>query len=944
MSSEFSVTHTQRFLTPDDTIDDPQSYEEVAFLVREATIAPGATVEIALPSTYGHLSNVCLAYDLELTYPAQLPGLAYLATNNFQYPKMDITYQSLLLGGITAANTNPLVPLAVDLSIYSVGNYALDPPENIGYCGMFQNITLQSETGTVIDQSVSGNDFESLMLLKQATATTPELWQIDQAFGTNVFQWTPRLDPLLVPQSNVTGTRRATGLKFSQTGNSWFLTATKSVSHPVPLNFGTNFYLPEMGNCKLLVTFNQLSRMGFTAAPRYYSGYMHTETHCANSVLTAQQGGDTKGMGYNLDYPIGSYSLSYNGTIGNADAPINIPSIVSLTITLTSLVLDTRDLSAILGDPILTLPHPMLKLPIVNSATPINTYPTCGMLQNGITIFMRIANADRNEVVRGGTNGPLSPPVLRDNWIKRFVPAGLIGSIYLGSVGGFSAKDVTGVLGAPAPTVSTVSGGTSGATLEFIDSQVFVKFATPLTFTLPIFNMGVDASDAFPSEFNTYALIQRFGIEYLVCENLPTGLQDSSRIPNTVSYQAQVTNASWNGNVPTVLQASPNLLASIPGSVDVPTQNAFPGIDTNPLMFNNLQCGPELIQPSSIKISNLRITAKRELLSSETLNFLQETSKSIEGLRITRPVAQTVSYNLQTFDNVELSFQSLPQQVYGFVFGVRNVSAAFIDPRFSAYKPFTSLASAQLMQGSYQTLNITAGDMAGVMGHHLPQVIPSFPSLNAGLVSAMCKGAGQNPYFMDKWSMLFGNMYGSTESDGTLKLANLAYIQRFGYCKDLVYGLNTLGGAASLDIRTNFLLRFSTVSSVEVKQTVSGAYFQSCLMNVGAPPGLIKQPLSADPQTNLRLNSSTWFPGLQGSVIPCLGTVSTTVGDNVVESFAVNGYCSGSDVAPISLLASDNANPAVQLYITSFYRKQWVIRHEQGADPSSSVVVWSILS
>jgi len=933
--SEFSVTHTQRFLTPEDNVDDPQTYEEVSFLVREATIAAGATVEIQLPASYGELSDVALAYDLTLTYPAGLPGLPLLAGNGLTYPAAgagDAQMQNLC-GVVPPAQITATQVNAVNMMIYSVGNYAMDPPENIGYCGLFQNITLQSETGTIIDQSVGGNDFESLMLLKQATATRDELWTIDQSFGTNVFQWTPRLDPLLVPVSNTTGTRRATAVSYSADAST--LTVTKSISHPVPLNFGTNYYLPEMGNCKLLLTFNQLSRMGWTAAPRYYTGYMFTETHSAIAPTSA---GDDISPGINMDYPIGGWIVvpSGNNTVAAAASTL-VPSITDLVITLNSLVLDTKDLASILGDPILCVPHPVLNTPVANSNTKINTYPACGMYQNGITVWMRIANADRDEVV---SDIACSPPILRDNWVKRFIPAGLIASIYLGSVGGFSELDLTYPGGATVTDYSLYGTGSSGATVEFIGTQVFIKFCTPLSFTLPIWGSGAHVTKTLQEQMSLNSSTRRFGIEYLVAENLPTGIpKGSSAIPTTSVYSMVpqlVTVTAGPTFAPPVLMASADHLINLT-TPEAAGFQLWTAACYNNAMFYAKQIGPELIQPTSIKITNLRLTAKRQILPPETQNFLQETAKSIEGMRITRPVAQTIAYNLQTFDNVELSFQSLPQQVYGFVMGLRNVSASFIDPRFSAYKPFTSFRYAQLLQGSYQTLNIVEGDLAAVQGHHLPVVVPSFPSLGLGLVSYMIKGSGQNPYFMDKWSMLFGNMYGSSEADGTLKIANLAYIQRMGYCKDLVYCLNTLGGAATLDIRTNFIFRFASVSVLEIKQSTSNV--ASMFATLGAAAALKSCLLG----TNPRLWSAICQPATMVGLMPCSNLISTTNSTNV-QSQAFSGSISGNVFDDIPLLTTAASNPSVQLYITSFFRKQWVIRHEQGAEQGANVVVWSILS
>lgn len=469
-----------RFLTRPTNFDTSTPSKKEKWPTRQPTTAPGTTVEIIVPGVKAFVTNPSLEFDIQVTFklvPRIIPYCGGLPTVKNAIVGLlsnggnltDIGTRLFLRSGFNpAADNNDTQQSFLNYGALNGQDYALDFRTNIGVYGLFSQVQLLSANGLVIDESNSSLGYEHLVELMFSNSLGEKGAELDRSLLTNIYQWAPEIDSHLLMPKGVSGTLRANGVQLDLTAQT--ITFTKHVCFPVPLTFNQDCwpvrYLGGGQDLRLKILTNPMQSCGWCAAPRFYSGTMNLredqrqanvyvyddQTQTQNLIVTV-----TPITGYCFTPWLPAPAVQGFEAITTSRAE-GIGCV--LRVVLNAIKLSTSDLSAILGDPILTLPgNENTAWPIgvdgANNLTyPNMVFPTCSMMNNGFTFQVCLEFIDDHNLVimdtvpstTVGVNATTMPaaaaqddfahqlvgnPVIRSVWVSIPVQASEIAAIQL---------------------------------------------------------------------------------------------------------------------------------------------------------------------------------------------------------------------------------------------------------------------------------------------------------------------------------------------------------------------------------------------------------------------------------------------------------------------------------------------------------------------------------
>lgn len=240
---------------------------------------------------------------------------------------------------------------------------------------------------------------------------------------------------------------------------------------------------------------------------------------------------------------------------------------------------------------------------------------------------------------------------------------------------------------------------------------------------------------------------------------------------------------------------------------------------------------PWSVQCSSYSFKNMRLGFQRPAFPQEAIEAMDDLYESIEGIRITIPRFYQQNFPIETITSREVTFPINATQPYFIMFSPRGSNASQNWPGFPPGQPMTPFSYWSLRQGAVQLYNRTQAMQALDMGSIWPRCVPYIGNGNttnvangASLNGPVCnswqeiKGFGSTQFACSQWQTAIGNAFGANRSTGESQITNISYINRMGYNNDVVYPMNTLGGAATVPriqpITINFQLATYQESAV----------------------------------------------------------------------------------------------------------------------------------
>ncbi len=517
--------------------------------VRENFVYPGTTVTIPLPNI-PMMYNPHLSFDLVMIFPwvqQALPAveavdwapsdnqwlntMANIKGSNFvggdstqELDENSLYYAGLKAAGLTTVTGAPVF----NSGSYGTGDWKCDPSTGNGHCDLFSQVSLV-KGGIVVDNYNTRYNGEPFHMVNLATKSGKTLQMYDIANRSNILQCAPGIEPGLVPDENVLGTRRASSAIVDYDKKT--IRITQRVQMPVPLRMMRNLPVSLIGSHDLILTLNPVELMGLTAATRYYSGHMNNTEYALMNVPITEEGAFNAFAGI----PLSSAGVGYGASKIQPFSDYGfIPSIPGPTtgglrksgegcafhVVLNALFLDTHDLEEIMGAPQLVLPGNNLDDNYVPRNHPNQTlvsYPMCSMLNNGFTAWFRVSNIDSADTQyvpqanfstnKDGQNSVSDAALIRDAWVKvPFFPTDIL-SIALGSLTTIGRDNLATPL-APQTVniVNTVQSGTQAVDDKSIGNrgQVVIQLATPKIIEIPIYGgdySGVQWYEAVNGDF-----------------------------------------------------------------------------------------------------------------------------------------------------------------------------------------------------------------------------------------------------------------------------------------------------------------------------------------------------------------------------------------------------------------------------------------------------------
>jgi len=779
-------------------------------------ILPAADVDI--------MKNTRLAFDLEMEFD--------------YYP------QPLVIGDFPEWKTqalidnNPIIaeyyPSLDTLDVYgrSIPDYALDFPDLIGALSLFERFTLRLTTGEPIDEMTKTRGYEWMQAYRACLLKGEELVKFDQAHKSNLLQWAPRIDPAMVSPKGVNGSLRATSMRLSDDGKK--LITTQHIELPLPFYIGNDIWTRWWGgghDLQLDVQVSPFNPLDNRAAMRVYSGYMNTIDHTTGWWAAADVADEGHLVAADIDVsepvatlrpPILNYGVKLSYPKADGYPAYGIRSYLSLL--LQSIVLDTSDLEAILGNSSLQVKG----FPTGDPNNPNFTdRPACSFRNSGLTLFYMLSSADSlmagiqpalNEI--SAQDFTVGFRKLRHNYCSVFIPAANISDISLAVSGGISTAELD---------AETLVQHLSG--LDLTDQgvgavRVRISFSVPIAIHVPIYNadycpvQAVALSMTDPDEekyivtrmpWMAYDITPgahyaaqhasllgvKFGINYLACSNCPAGydLAAKANCPSGfVQPQPVYTeNFMWRSVNNNSIQALPDI-----------TSGGLPPVK----MVN---------YPKSRTLRNVELRYQNPMLPPALRDELDAaySSEGGEGLMVSRVVLDATREDVYVSGSRQINFELLGGSVknpYFIWFALRSPN--LLETVQPAY-PVAAFSTVSLLQSGIEVLNNIRDVQLQCLGSMWP-TIPSYlssdgPNPNLG---GLMMGRGGNSALMSRWAQAFGNT--ETRTDGKHPDAsnfNASVFYRLGLMRDTVYGMNTLGGSASMQRQSPFKLTFTTMES-----------------------------------------------------------------------------------------------------------------------------------
>ena len=948
------LTNTEVFANRLSTFDDELQSEKIKVTIREAVVSAGTTFTVKLPASLGALSNPHLEFDLEMDFPWSETCFpagydewkdSYLYFNNGQ-PGASISeafdlavcafFQDVYPG--LSQNTVPH-DLGAMMHRYAGSRPSLccDPPQGLGWTTLFQNIQLnQDQTGFRIDESNQAETFEDFIDFQFMTKIGKDSLVYDQLMCCNVWGAHPALQSNLTPPLNISGHRRAN--KIERRGD--IMTVTKTVSMPLPLWFGESYPLEQMGDCNLLFQMN--ANPTFTCVPRTYSGFMSLDQ---DSAL----GSFSNSVGKELIQEIWWSPCGADGTLfyhQNGEYSM-------ISVTFAGIRLDTADLTEILGDPNLWIEGS--DLPAMTDRDRLGKKrrmnPTCELYRTGITFFVRVASIDSpvTRIVLDATaigkdditHDLTGIPVIRDAWVKCHVTGSMITNCCLSNSGADQDPDLSNTTAQQLVTIQH----SGNLTDEKIGSKgsVVISFAQPYTVAVPIFQADYSPITG-PSDIN--GAVPAKGISRTT--GTPTNTTNGPLGPTNSAYNADgfqtAPSINTQGNhywIPLVENVGFEIKAIIGTAFNTsgilgtgPTPNKFvpdgfvardyyyhkdelAGVTFtttsqndgaaslhNAAGTNNL---PPIV-PLGWRLKNVCLSANRMLLPKEVSETLDEMTRSDTGLVIERPIATTVRSQITNNDANTFTFQTIVQQPYAMKFAIRKNTS---DPLCSNSGPFTTFSYFSLNQGSFNVVDYQRNALKVNFGGKWPRSYPYWNQQSSMMLPVtMYKGTGGNEYFMSKFRTAFSNMFGQSEAGSAQPFINGAYATKFNRFLDVIYPMNTLGGSATILPQTNWQCRFGVLPS----QTSSELITRKRQGVAG---------VQADPVTKTIAVGNSFDGPVSGREYSMNSTII--------------GF--GDSTSSLDFPTLDGTSNC-QLVVTTYSKKQWSIKKQEGISTSRTPPTW----
>ena len=802
------VTTTDLFIGRPQVVDEsiPRSFSRIS--AREKVVQPTTTVVINLPKTNGLITNPVLEFDLMMTFP-----------NVFQPPHVGVTARQAIWGA-------PSVETAIYLNEY-YGNtqqafetgwsngtaYAFAPHTLGGYARLFETITLQDKQGRIIDQ-LNFTDARDYNLAQIMTLPHDKAVLYDQQMGTNVYQFSNQ-QPNLSRPLGVNATQFVNTYKESE--DSKTITFTKHVAMPVPLYFGPNWPLAQMGDVDLVLKMNPASTGIFTAPPQHFSGFMDVRSQYQLSKTA--MGNATAG---NVASYIISPGVNFNG---GTSAPQTAGMGSTLNLNLTGLILDTSDLEALLGPESLQRPSVWSTM---DQATKTVEYPASHIMSTGFAFNVKIAQIDL----------PLLDPALLQAAFGQNVTQEQIDQVY-GMIGTPLLRDVT-------------------VPIQVFASQISSISLLPPT---PVPNIAANSSalcnaaitNALPSlDLRTGNQSTRGQVVIRFTENiavqLPIWQMDASAMAFQTASGAMV-RYPWKSDNPATPTFTDNMMAAVPVTslwtpenlniqimYEITTNSsAKVGITSSTLPVDNciVQAGAArsfpygtVTQPDSWEIQNLALRIERPVLTPDLMKELDDAAGSTQGLRIRRLAHMNQYKNLSNgLSAEEWTINTTQAQLYALRWRLEFPP----NDNIWGYEPFLSngaFSRAGLTEASVALFFRNPVDLLCNLGGKFAWTVPNF-SVNPGIVTSnfpntyanICtrpKGAGGTPETFQLIASCFANSKGVSDSDLVPFSVNEAAASRLRLPMDVWYAANTLGGSAQIPRNLQLKFSFTPVTQIEL--------------------------------------------------------------------------------------------------------------------------------
>lgn len=922
---------------------------ECSLLARQTDVMSNSQTVFVLPASTPVMNNVRLAFDLKQTFPFSPQPVNVGKGAARTWKDAMVTDNTINDDELTAVYTN-----ANNLyyQARNVPDYALDFPDVVGVVGLFDSFQLSTMTGTVIMDSSLARGYDYTMLYKFLMSHGEELQKLDRSYKSNLLQWAQGLDPELTWPSGLNGTMRATGAELSADRST--ITFTQHIEMPIPFDLGTTFYNRWWGggqDLQLNVTVGPFRKLDSRAAQRMYSGHMDTITHSLtwvnrtdvvssnpvwpNGTLTSIT--DTNSLkdrtlkfqapilrhGIRLSYPPAENSLPTYG-IGSY-----------LIVKLQSILLDTDDLSSIIGDDRLVVPgfHK-------NAAGDRFTdRPVCSMRNNGISVFYRLSKADSTHVATLSTASPtdyrqrellVGCRMLRHHYASLYIPASNIAGIDLANVGGLAGDDSSQLQ----------------ASFDWLDlnessvnrrGQARIRFALPVTAVIPIFKADytpirmlndVKQTDSAPT-YQIFSFPARyacdvpevatgtavslgsdllnvdFGVDYVVVTNMANC--------QGISF----TNGKWQR--PCIqLEAGAATTNAAEGELNLYNLGFFPSIEPTTAVPKT----DMVVYPTHREFANFRLNYQQPDLPADLIAEFDAAydSESGDGLRFTRVIFDSNSMDLQNYGSRQIDFEMLGGSIRNPYFLQLALRPCNQTEGAQPYRPCAALKEVTLLQSGYQVLSINEQEQLQCLGSMWPEApaILGQSMSNGGNLGGFLLGKGGNTAILSTWQEAFGNTTLESNVDHPdAKGFNGSLFYRLGMAKDTIYGLNSLRGCADLQRNTRWRLVTSVLHN-EQYRTGYGTPFTVQAKQYGA--------INALPVSTLGTN---WYnpPAKYSdySINAPLQTYAYAPVEDDENSPAITGYFNWRPFQGTDLFDTGET-PLVRLFFVWCYRATWVFK------------------